>query len=79
LNGLFSNSGSSYRSRVYNLFTNYNNFSQIGDSSWMTSSISNADSFESLHDTIHASVGNGGHMTYLDYAGFDPVFWTHHV
>ncbi|KAG9969757.1 Di-copper centre-containing protein, partial [Aureobasidium melanogenum] len=74
-----ANSQSNYRDRLYNLYTNYNNFSQFGDSAWISSSSTNADSLESIHDAIHSSVGNNGHMTYLDYAAFDPVFWLHHV
>ncbi|KEQ58869.1 Di-copper centre-containing protein [Aureobasidium melanogenum CBS 110374] len=79
LNNIFANSQSNYRDRLYNLYTNYNNFSQFGDSAWISSSSTNADSLESIHDAIHSSVGNNGHMTYLDYAAFDPVFWLHHV
>ncbi|KAI5244883.1 Di-copper centre-containing protein [Aureobasidium subglaciale] len=79
LNPIFTNSQVNFRDRLYNLFTNYNNFHQFGDSAWITASSTNADSLESLHDGIHSSVGNNGHMTYLDYAAFDPVFWLHHV
>ncbi|CAD0083012.1 unnamed protein product [Aureobasidium vineae] len=79
LNGIFANSQVNFRDRLYNLFTNYNNFHQFGDSAWITTSSTNADSLESLHDAIHSSIGNNGHMTYLDYAAFDPVFWLHHV
>ncbi|KEQ72123.1 Di-copper centre-containing protein [Aureobasidium namibiae CBS 147.97] len=79
LNGIFANSQVNFRDRLYNLFTNYNNFHQFGDSAWITASSTNADSLESIHDGIHSSVGNNGHMTYLDYAAFDPVFWLHHV
>ncbi|THZ10344.1 Di-copper centre-containing protein [Aureobasidium pullulans] len=79
LNPIFANSQANFRDRLYNLFTNYNNFHQFGDSAWITASSTNADSLESLHDGIHSSIGNNGHMTYLDYAAFDPVFWLHHV
>lgn len=33
------------------------------------------DSIESIHDQIHGLTGSGGHMTYIDYSAFDPVFW----
>ncbi|KAL8999226.1 MAG: hypothetical protein Q9169_001891 [Polycauliona sp. 2 TL-2023] len=36
-------------------------------------------SLESLHNQIHGLMGNGGHMSFIDYAAFDPVFWLHHV
>jgi tyrosinase len=37
-------------------------------------------SLENPHGTVHNLVGgSGGHMTYLDYSGFDPIFWLHHA
>ncbi|KAL1310828.1 hypothetical protein AAFC00_001065 [Neodothiora populina] len=74
-----ANNQVSARDRLYNLFTSYSNFSQFGNEAWISSSTTNADSLESLHDVIHAITGNNGHMTYLDYSSFDPVFWLHHV
>lgn len=69
----------SFKDRLYNLFTAYSNFSQFGNEAWISSSTQNADSLESLHDAIHSITGNNGHMTYLDYSAFDPVFWLHHT
>lgn len=66
------------RDRLYNLMTSYSNFSQFSNEAWFTSTTTNADSLESLHDVIHAIVGNNGHMTYLDFSAFDPMFWMHH-
>jgi tyrosinase len=40
------------------------------------------DSFESVHDTIHNTVGGSGppgHMTNAAYSAFDPVFWLLHA
>ena len=39
------------------------------------------DSIESLHDSIHNTVGgvNYGHMQVIDVSAFDPVFWLHHA
>lgn len=41
----------------------------------------NVDSIESIHDAIHNTVGgeSGGHMYYLDYSAFEPIFWLHHT
>lgn len=36
------------------------------------------DSLESVHNTIHNNVGSDGHMSFLGYAAFDPIFWVHH-
>lgn len=73
-----ANNRASFSDRLYNLFQN-SNFSQFGNEAWITSSTQNADSLESLHDAIHSITGNNGHMTYLDYAGFDPIFFLHHA
>ncbi|ORY72106.1 common central domain of tyrosinase-domain-containing protein [Pseudomassariella vexata] len=36
-------------------------------------------SIENPHGTVHSAVGGvGGHMSYLDYSSFDPIFWLHH-
>lgn len=37
------------------------------------------DSLEAIHDQIHGLVGGGGHMSFTDYAGFDPIFFLHHT
>jgi len=37
------------------------------------------DSLESVHDTIHNTVGSDGHMSTLAYSSFDPIFWLHHT
>jgi len=69
----------SFQDRLYNLFTNYNNFTQFGNEAWIGSDVSNADSIESIHDAIHYITGSKGHMTYLDYSAYDPLFWLHHA
>lgn len=66
----------SFRDRLYNLYTFYSNFSEFGTESYSFGTpVANADSLESIHDAIHGITGSGGHMTYLDYSAFDPIFW----
>ncbi|KAF8858063.1 Di-copper centre-containing protein [Acephala macrosclerotiorum] len=37
-------------------------------------------SLESVHNDVHVAIGgNAGHMSYLSYAAFDPIFWLHHA
>ncbi|KAG9233879.1 hypothetical protein BJ875DRAFT_425088 [Amylocarpus encephaloides] len=37
-------------------------------------------SIENVHNDVHGIVGGQyGHMTYLEYSGFDPIFWLHHA
>ncbi|KAK6337344.1 hypothetical protein TWF730_002747 [Orbilia blumenaviensis] len=37
-----------------------------------------AASIESIHDDVHAAIGGQGHMTYIPYSAYDPIFWLHH-
>ncbi|GJE90053.1 tyrosinase family protein [Phanerochaete sordida] len=38
----------------------------------------NINSLEGVHDGLHGFIGGNGHMSFPDYAGFDPVFYLHH-
>jgi tyrosinase len=38
-----------------------------------------ADSLESAHDTLHNTLGDGGHMWNIQYSAFDPIFWLLHA
>jgi tyrosinase len=74
------NSAASFRNRLYNLFTNYHDYSTFSNEAWITSdSPGDYDSIESLHDQIHGLTGSGGHMSYVDYSAFDPLFFLHHA
>ncbi|MCJ1291384.1 hypothetical protein MMC34_002927 [Xylographa carneopallida] len=44
-----------------------------------SSAFSQGNSLENMHNMIHGIVGNGGHMGYLPYSSFDPIFWLHHA
>ncbi|OCK73056.1 Di-copper centre-containing protein [Lepidopterella palustris CBS 459.81] len=72
----------SLRDRVYNLFVTTAQFVQVSTEATGegTGNPSSHDSFEGIHDSIHVISGgeSGGHMYYLDYSAFDPVFWLHH-
>ncbi|KAL2145943.1 hypothetical protein VTI28DRAFT_5817 [Corynascus sepedonium] len=69
--------------RLYSLFSyndNYTTFSNNAMGGW-------TESVESLHDTIHELVGGfgliqpspqPGHMAYLEWSAFDPIFFLHH-
>lgn len=72
----------SLRDRVFALFSSKQSWglastSQIG----VRTDLSASDSFESVHDAVHNTVGGetGGHMYYLDISSFDPIFWLHHT
>ncbi|KAK6355957.1 hypothetical protein TWF718_000333 [Orbilia javanica] len=37
-----------------------------------------AANIESIHDEVHSAIGGQGHMTYVPYSAYDPIFWLHH-
>lgn len=84
MNARFNTLRVSLRDRIYNLFAarpvpSFGSVatSQIG----ARNALNVVDSFESIHDPIHNTAGGetGGHMYYLDYSAFDPLFWLHHT
>ena len=36
-------------------------------------------SLEALHNSYHNMIGDGGHMSDVAVAAFDPIFWMHHA
>ncbi|KAI0842135.1 Di-copper centre-containing protein [Hypoxylon sp. FL0890] len=71
----------SFQQRLYNLFSNYPNYTTFSNEAWIPSDNNGTyDSIESLHDVIHI-VGGGvyGHLAIIAYSAFDPLFWLHHT
>ena len=63
---------------TYQLFSNVKDFATFSCSS--PGGRSNvANNVESIHNSIHNSVGGDGHMQYPEVAAFDPMFWLHHA
>jgi tyrosinase len=74
------NSAPSFRARLYNLFTNYHDYTTFSNEAWILQvNASGYDSIESIHDQIHGLTGNGGHMAFIEYSAFDPIFFLHHT
>lgn len=69
--------------RLYALFSSNDNYTLFSNNAAGGS----AESVESLHDTIHSLVGGfgtsqsttqPGHMAYIQWSAFDPIFFLHH-
>jgi len=69
--------GPSLRQRVYALLMRNNRWASFSNRQG-AASVGENDSLESIHDTIHGLVGGGGHMSYVEYSSFDPIFFLHH-
>lgn len=84
MNSRFGSLRTSLRNRVFDLFASRANWGQASTSQIgvrTASSGNSVDSYESVHDAVHVTAGgeSGGHMYYLDYSSFDPIFWLHHT
>ncbi|RKF81259.1 Tyrosinase [Golovinomyces cichoracearum] len=70
----------SIRSRMYAILTNYHDYLAFSNGGYRAEAPpSEQDSVEAIHDQVHTLLGGGGHMSFIDYAGFDPVFFLHHT
>jgi tyrosinase len=66
--------------RTYQMLGLQKNYLDVSNN--MAESISQSavpDSLESVHDTLHNTVGNRGHMWDTAYSAFDPIFWLLHT
>ncbi|PVI07012.1 Di-copper centre-containing protein, partial [Periconia macrospinosa] len=81
VNSAFGQARVSWRQRVYALFATKGDWGRVSSSEYgLATSRQNTDSYEAIHDEIHSTVGGtNGHMSYLDVAAFDPLFWLHHT
>jgi tyrosinase len=69
------------RQRTYQMLAMQKDYHNISNN-MVASTLMNGgvlDSLESVHDTIHNTVGNGGHLTNVAYSAFDPCFWLLHT
>lgn len=57
----------------------YNLFSRVKEYSNFSTTATSGSSLEGIHNSVHMDVGGQGHMAYLSYAGYDPIFLLHHV
>lgn len=64
-------------SSTYQLLSSETNYT-VFSNSVLQDRGANYNNLESIHDGVHALVGDGGHMTYFSMAAFDPIFWMHH-
>lgn len=70
---------SNLRQRTYQMMAMQKNYHNISNNIVSLGGV--LDSLESIHDTIHNTVGSSGpgHMTNPAYSAFDPIFWLLHV
>ncbi|KZT21807.1 Di-copper centre-containing protein [Neolentinus lepideus HHB14362 ss-1] len=69
---LFTFDGKCNPSRAWDEFSNHST------QSLREMDFRNLASLEGIHDSLHDFIGGNGHMSFPDYAGFDPIFFLHH-
>lgn len=70
----------SLEQRIYNLFAATQDYNLFSNEAWYWDKEQTYDSIESVHDTIHTLAGGlSGHMAYIPYSAFDPIFFLHHA
>jgi tyrosinase len=63
--------------RVFSDTSDYTAFSTTAMLPNRTSTTGN--NIEIIHNQIHNNLGGYGHMSWLELAAFDPIFWLHHA
>ncbi|EAS28837.3 tyrosinase [Coccidioides immitis RS] len=71
--------GAYFRQSTYSLLSSEPNYT-IFSTSAVRDRGNNYNNLETIHGQVHVAVGGpGGHMTYVPWSSFDPVFWLHHA
>ncbi|KAI9806999.1 MAG: hypothetical protein M1833_002657 [Piccolia ochrophora] len=65
--------------RTYLLLTRQTKYAPFSNTGFTDDRGQSFDSLEAVHNDVHGLVGNGGHMSYVPYSAFDPIFWLHHT
>ncbi|KAJ3555445.1 hypothetical protein NM688_g2574 [Phlebia brevispora] len=66
---------------VYQLFAMFRSYAPFSNVSWSgPGNPGDYSSIEALHNSVHVIIGGRtqGHMSIVNFAGFDPAFWMHH-
>lgn len=71
---------SDLRNRTFNLLTQAKTYTAFSNDGFRgtAGNPTRFDSLEAIHGSIHVLTGLGGHMSVVDFAAFDPIFWLHH-
>lgn len=69
----------SIQTLTYQLIADQSDYAPFSNTGYTDGRGDSYNSLENMHNAIHAMVGNGGHMSFIPYSGFDPIFWLHHA
>ncbi|ETI25886.1 hypothetical protein G647_02663 [Cladophialophora carrionii CBS 160.54] len=66
------------QSLVYQMFTTVTDYTAMS-CTWPGGQMGTGNNIETIHNSVHNSIGGYGHMQFPEVAGFDPVFYLHHA
>lgn len=79
-NSLLQRNGATTRDKTYLLIARQSDYGAFSTTAWPADQRNGSyDSLESIHNQIHALVGGLGHMGFIPYSAFDPIFFMHHA
>lgn len=64
---------------TYQLIADQSNYAPFSNTGYTDDRGGSYNSLENMHNAIHSLVGHGGHMAWIQYSSFDPIFWLHHA
>lgn len=79
INKILSSNADSLLDKAYLLIARQNNYTLFSNTGVPEKERNGQlDSLESVHNMVHGLVGAAGHMGYIPYSAFDPIFFMHH-
>ncbi|CAI4216650.1 unnamed protein product [Parascedosporium putredinis] len=77
---MFDVRSTQFQQRLFMLFTSYNNYATFSSTQYrQEGNETTYESIEGIHDSLHSIIGERGHMDYIMYSAFDPIFFLHHA
>ncbi|KKA30812.1 hypothetical protein TD95_003673 [Thielaviopsis punctulata] len=70
---------SSLQQRIFTLLSRNEGFHAFSSKVFNSTEGRPHESLEAIHDVIHVATGGRGHLYYIPFSAFDPVFFLHHT
>ena len=78
-NRQLQNNAQFFRDSTYQLISEQSDFAPFSNTGFSDGRGGQYNSIENIHNSIHGLAGNGGHLSFVPYSAFDPLFWLHHT
>ncbi|KAI9812447.1 MAG: hypothetical protein M1827_004678 [Pycnora praestabilis] len=78
-NAQLVHNGPAIHDSLYLLIAQQSDYAPFSNTGYVDGQGGTYENLEDLHNQIHGLVGGNGHMGWIPYAGFDPIFFLHHA